>query len=223
MLMKLPRLGKIAVRLCLQNLGSARQLFLLNGRMTDPLNLTDTVKLPRSRECKGTSCSARTPRSADTVNIILNILRNVIIDDRFHIVDINAARRNIRCDQDIRAARPETVHRHITLMLRHIPVQSFRAEAVLLQNLRKLVHLHLRITEDQAERRLIILQQPDARRILILSLYLIISLRYQRDCQLLRRHLYQLRILLKLSRYLKDRLRHGRREQRRLMLIRYLS
>ena len=114
------------------------------------------------------------------------------------------------------------MHGNVPLMLRHVSVQPFRLKALPLQNLREFVHLYLRIAENQAKSRLIIFQQTDTCNILILPLHPVIPLCHQRNRQLLRRHPDQPGIVLKPSRNLQDRLRHGGRKKRRLMLSRNL-
>ena len=155
--MQFPRLVQIFIRFRFQNLCCAGKLFLGNGGMTDSLDLADLTDLPTVGKGKGSALSSGTPGSADTVHVILNILWNVIVDDRFHIIHINPSGCHIGSDQDAGAAVTETVHRHITLRLGQVAVQSFRLKSLLLQQIRQLVHLLLCVTEDQCQLRLIVL------------------------------------------------------------------
>ena len=191
--------------------------------MADSLDLADLTDLPAVGESKGSALSAGTAGSADTVYIILNILRNVIIDDGFHIVHVDTSGRHIRGDQNAGSTVAETVHSHIPLCLRQIAVQSFCLKSLLFQQIRQLVHLFLRITEDQGQFRLIVLQQSHTGGILVLIFHAVKLLGYQRDRQLLCRYLYQLCILLEPIRDLQNRLRHGRGKQGCLVLSGDLS
>ena len=222
MLMQLPCAVDILVRLCLEHLCGAGKLFLLNRRITAALDLPDTVHFPASRQSKRPSRLTGSSRPADAVHIIFNILRYIIVNDSFHIIDVDSARRHIGRDQNVRAAVAKTVHCHVTLMLGHIAVKPLRHKASLFQDLRKLVHLRFRIAEDQAKLRLVIFQQPDARRVLILPADPVIALRHKRDCQLLCRYPHKPCVLLEAARNVQYRLRHRRRKKGGLVFSRNL-
>ena len=51
----------------------------------------------------------------DPVEIILVLVRQIIIDDRLHIVHVDAAGGNVRGDEDRELAAPEIAHNHIPL------------------------------------------------------------------------------------------------------------
>ena len=155
--MQFPRLVQIFIRFRFQNLCCAGKLFLGNGGMTDSLDLADLTDLPTVGKGKGSALSSGTAGSADTVHIVLDILRNIVINDSFHIIHINTSGCHIRSDQNAGSAVTETVHGHITLRLGQIAMQPFCLEALLLQQIRQFVHLFLRITEDQGQLRLIVL------------------------------------------------------------------
>ena len=85
--------------------------------LADPLNFTDSEGLSAACQRKAHalfSCSAGT---ADTVHIIFDILRNVIIDNAIHIVYIDSSRRNVCGNQDLRRAVAEAAHHTVTLLL----------------------------------------------------------------------------------------------------------
>ena len=132
MLMQFPCLVQIFVCFRFQHLRSSGKLFLRDGGMTDSLDLADLVDLPAVGKCKGSALSAGTAGSADTVHIILDILRNIVIDDSFHIIHINTSGRHIRSDQNAGTAVTETLHDRIALCLGQVSVQPFRLEALLL-------------------------------------------------------------------------------------------
>ena len=157
MLMQFPCLVQIFVCFRFQHLRSSGKLFLGNGGMTDSLDLTDLANFPAVGKGKGSALSAGTAGSADTVHIIFDVLRNVVIDNRLHIVHVNPSGCHIRSDQNAGSAVTETVHGHITLCLGQIAMQPFCLKALLLQQIRQFVHLFLRITEDQGQLRLIVL------------------------------------------------------------------
>ena len=217
MVAQLPGLVHIFVGFRLHDLGGSGQLLLLNGGTAEPLNLADSVKLPAADKGEGAPRLAGTACTADAVHVVFIVLGKVVIDDHLHIVHIDAPGRHIRSDEDIRAAVPEVVHGHVPLMLGHVTVQTLHTEISLFQHLSQLVHLYLRIAENQAELRLIVFQQADAGGILVLALHPVISLGHQRDGQLLGRYPHQPGILLELIGDVQDGLGHGGGEQRRLM------
>ena len=223
MLMKLPGPVQIFIRFCLQHLGCSRQLLLLDGSLAETLDLPDTENLFSADKGKGASRLTRTAGSADPVHIIFIVLGQVIINDHLHIIHIDPPGSHIRSNENIRTSVPESPHRHIAQMLGHVTMQSFRLEACFLQHLRQFVHLNLRIAEDQPQPGLVIFQQTDTGGILILAFHLVVSLRYQRNGQFLRRHSHQPGILLKLIRNVQNRPGHGSGEKGCLMLTRDLS
>ena len=132
MLMQFPCLVQIFVCFRFQHLRSSGKLFLRDGGMADSLDLADLVDLPAVGKCKGSALSAGTAGSADTVHIVLDILRNIVIDDSFHIIHINTSGCHIRSDQDTGSAVTETLHDRVTLRLGQVSMQSFRLESLLL-------------------------------------------------------------------------------------------
>ncbi len=178
MLMKFPGPVQIFVRFRLLHLCRAGQFLLLNGGIAETLYLPNAVELFCPHKSKGTACLARAPCSSNAVNIVLYILGKIIVDDRLHVVDVDAPGGHIRGNEDIGAPVPETVHGHIPLVLGHVAVKSFRLESCLFYHLRQLVHLYLGIAEDQAEFGLKILQKPDTGGVFVLCLDPIVPLRH---------------------------------------------
>ena len=166
--------------------------------MADSLNLMETALLSASYKSKGTPCPACPSRSADTMDIVFVILRDIIINDGLHVIHIYTSCRYIRCNQYISAAVTETVHGHVSLMLGHITMEPLCLKTCLFQHLRKLVHLSLGITENQTQLGLIILQQSHTCRILVLAFNLIVSLGHQRNGQFFCSNLYHSCVVLKL-------------------------
>ncbi len=194
--MKLPGLLHIFIRLRPQRLRSAGKLLFLNCSVAETFDLADAVKFLRTYKGKGTALFACPSGSSNSMHIIFYVLRKIIIDHRFHIVHINTSRRHICCNEDIGASITETVHCHVSLVLGQIAMQSLRPKSRLPDHLRQLVHLQLRIAENQTEPGLEVLQQPDARRVLVLLPDPVVSLRYQWNRKLLGCHLHHLGVLL---------------------------
>ena len=67
------------------------------------------------------------PGASDAVNIVLVLLGQVVIDDRFHVVHVNASGRHIRGHQNFKLAVFKTVHDLIAQALADIAVNAIRA------------------------------------------------------------------------------------------------
>ena len=62
--------------------------------------------------------------SADAVDVIFVLLGHVVVDDAVDIVDVNAARGNVRRNEDGELAFFECAHRFFALLLRDIAVDA---------------------------------------------------------------------------------------------------
>merc|ERR1712176_421297 len=61
--------------------------------------------------------SAETAAAANSMEVIFHILGEVKVDDQRHLLHIDAAREQIRGDQDARGARAKLAHDEVTLLL----------------------------------------------------------------------------------------------------------
>ena len=177
---------------------SGGKLLFFQFCLADPLNFTDSEGLSAACQRKAHalfSCSAGT---ADTMHIIFDILRNVIIDNAIHIVYIDSSRRNIRCDQHLEITASETVHDRISLCLAQIAMQPFCRDASVFQILCQLVHHTLGVAENQSSFQVIIFNQPCSCSFLIRSANIIKILPDSFYRQFLFDNLYHFRIGLEL-------------------------
>ena len=90
-------------------------------RDSDILQLVDFLALHESKGASGPTC---TSRSADPVYIVFVVLRNVVVENGFHIINVDSARRHIGRNKDLGLAAAESLHHAVTLRLLHISVQS---------------------------------------------------------------------------------------------------
>ena len=88
--------------------------------------------------------------------IVLVILRNVKVEYRLDIVNIDTTRRHVRRDQDLGLAVSETVHDTVSLGLLHISVQSFRKISPALQFARELIYHTLGVAEYDGKLRIVV-------------------------------------------------------------------
>lgn len=75
-------------------------------------------------ETDGVSRATGTRRSADTMNIILSIARDVEVQHKVHVGNIKATRCHVGGDEDVAGTFSELVQRAETLLLRHLPVET---------------------------------------------------------------------------------------------------
>ena len=125
--------------------------------MTDRLYIPDLIELPAADQRKGTSRLTGTSGPANTVYIIFNIFRHIIIKYSIHTTDIDSSGCYIRSDQNIAASIPERIHDGIPLILGKISVESFCLISSFFQEFCHLVNHLFGIAEDQTPYRLIII------------------------------------------------------------------
>src|SRR5271166_757090 len=89
------------------------------------------VVAERDRAARG----ARARGAADAVDVGLGDLRQFEIDDVRHVVDVDAARGDVGCDQDPRVAGAEPAQRAFALALALVAVNGGRVDARLVQDL----------------------------------------------------------------------------------------
>ena len=63
---------------------------------------------------------------SDSMDVVFRVMRHVIIDDERHIVDVNAPRNDIGCNQHRHFAIPEIKHDLVTLILLQIGMHCAR-------------------------------------------------------------------------------------------------
>ena len=88
-------------------------------------------------------------RPSDSVDIVLGILREVVIDDVADRLDMEAARGDIGRDQDRKRLRAKLLDHFQTRFLRQIARDRARMKAVLLQSCLQSFPLALRVHENQ--------------------------------------------------------------------------
>ena len=93
------------------------------------------------------------------MDIILHILRDIVIEDGGDIIDINAARGDIRRNQNIDEASAKAVHDLGAFSLLHISVQTPRLIAACMELFDKLVDLLFGIAENNGTARIIDVEQ----------------------------------------------------------------
>ena len=73
-------------------------------------------------KCNGNAIAFGTCRSANAVHIVFNIVRNIVVYHHRDIVDINAARQYIGCNEHVGCATLELEHHLVAFLLRKVRV-----------------------------------------------------------------------------------------------------
>lgn len=60
--------------------------------------------------------------ASDTVNVVLPVRRQVIVDHQRYLLNVYSTRQQVRRDQHARRSRSELFHQHLSLLLLHISV-----------------------------------------------------------------------------------------------------
>jgi len=71
--------------------------------------------------------------SSDTMDIEFLLIRQIVIENSFNIVNINAARSDVSCNEDLERPLSESIHDLVSLGLAHIPMEAFGAVTGFLQ------------------------------------------------------------------------------------------
>ncbi len=187
--------------------------------MADALNFPQFLNFPPRYQRKGTSGSARPPRSADAVHIIFNVFRYVKIKYRFHIINIDSPCRNVGRYQNRGTASFKEIHDRIALVLGKVSVKSFYLIPSRFQMFRQLIHHPLCITKNQSAGRVIVIHETAQHFFLILMPHHIVSLLDERYRHFLRRHFQKDSVFLVHLRNIQNRFRHRRGKKSRLPLF----
>src|SRR5659263_236481 len=95
------------------------------------------------------SCFSGTGRTADPMNIVLIIRRQIIIENNINIVNIYTACCNIRCNKKVKLSGTELLHNTVTGGLFEISMQSLNRISASIEFVRNFINTSLGITENQ--------------------------------------------------------------------------
>jgi hypothetical protein len=86
--------------------------------------------------------------SSDTVDVLLDVPRNIVVDDMGDVVDVETSSGNIRRDQEIGNAFSESLQDSLALGLAHIAVDRLCTVATNLERFAKIRSILSRLTEN---------------------------------------------------------------------------
>lgn len=97
---------------------------LLNLSAVELLNLTHHAHVVGSDEVDGHTLTSETATTTDTVDVVLAVGREVVVDDQGDLLDIDTTGEKVGGDEDTGRTRAELLHDHITLTLVHVTVHG---------------------------------------------------------------------------------------------------
>lgn len=75
----------------------------------------------------GNSLSSESSTAADTMDVVLPVCRQVVVDHQRHLLYVNTTSEQVGGDQNTRRTRAEFLHQNFPLLLIHISVLSCKA------------------------------------------------------------------------------------------------
>lgn len=121
---------------------------LLNLGRVELLDLTEHADIVSSDEVDGNTLTTETTTTTDTVNVVLTVGGEIVVDDQGNLLDINTTGQKVSGDQDTRRTGTELLHDNITLTLLHISVHSGDSEVTGSELVGKPVDLPAGVAED---------------------------------------------------------------------------
>ena len=112
--------------------------------------MLDLKELAAGDKRNGASAAARPAGAANAMHVVLHVVRQVIIENDLHVVDIDAARGDIGGDQKFQARLAELVHHPVAHGLGHVAVQPIGGIALRFQMVDQVIDHALGIAENDA-------------------------------------------------------------------------
>ena len=123
---------------------------LLNGGVVELLNLSHHLLIGIHNEVDGSSLPSVTTRTTNTVNVVLTVGGEVVVDDQRHLLDINTTSEQIGGDEHTGSSSAEFLQNVVTSSLLHISVDGRHGEVFVLHGLGQPVHLSAGVAVDDS-------------------------------------------------------------------------
>lgn len=132
---------------CLDQVGNVHGHFLDLGAV-ELFNLTHHADVVSSDEVNGNTLSAETTTTTDTVDVVLPVGGEIVVDDQGNLLDIDTTGQKVSGDQDTRRAGSELLHNQVTLSLVHVTVHGRDGEVTGGQLVSQPIDLSAGVAED---------------------------------------------------------------------------
>mmetsp|Transcript_17729 Transcript_17729/g.55205 ORF Transcript_17729/g.55205 Transcript_17729/m.55205 type:complete len:274 (-) Transcript_17729:945-1766(-) len=93
---------------------------LLDVRVVELLDLAQRAHVVLRHEVDRDALAAKATRAANAVDVVLAVRRQVVVDHEAHLLHVDAARKQVRRDEDARRTRAELAHDELALLLVHV-------------------------------------------------------------------------------------------------------
>jgi hypothetical protein len=132
---------------CLNEIGNVHW-HLLDLSAVELLDFSHHTDIISGNEVDGDTLSSETTTTTDSVDVVLTVGWEIIVDDQRHLLDIDTTGQEISSDQDTGRTRSELLHNQITLGLVHITVHGGNGEITGSELVGKPVDLPSCVAED---------------------------------------------------------------------------
>mmetsp|Transcript_46371 Transcript_46371/g.91479 ORF Transcript_46371/g.91479 Transcript_46371/m.91479 type:complete len:468 (-) Transcript_46371:756-2159(-) len=114
---------------------------LLDLSLVVLLNVLHQLLVVCCDEVDGDSLTTETSATADSMQVVLDRRRQVVVDDQGNLLDIDSSGKQIRCDQHTGGPGPELPHDQLALLLRELGVHGGDSKILLVHVLGQVVDL----------------------------------------------------------------------------------
>lgn len=121
---------------------------LLDLGAVELLNLTHHADIVSGDEVDGNTLTTETTTTTDTVNVVLTVGGQVVVNNKRDLLDINTTGQKVSGDEDTRRTRAELLHDNITLALLHVTVHGRDGKVTSSELVGKPVDLSAGVAED---------------------------------------------------------------------------
>lgn len=121
---------------------------LLDLGAVELLNLTHHADVVGGHKVDGDTLSAETTTTTDTVDVVLPVGGEIVVDDQGDLLDIDTTGQQVSGDQDTGGAGTELLHNQVTLSLVHVTVHGRDGEVTSGELVGEPVDLSAGVAED---------------------------------------------------------------------------
>merc|ERR1711934_1238764 len=114
------------------------------------LELLQEASILWQNEVDGGSSSTVTTCSTNSVNVVLLVSWQLVVDDETHLLHINTSGKQVRGDEHSDRALSELLHDNLSLLLLHLSVHDTDDEVLLSHGLFEFLHSLLSVAIDQS-------------------------------------------------------------------------